>query len=78
MINLRQVECFYAVMRTGSVTQAARLLNVTQPAVSIAIKQLESRLKLKLFERSAGRLHATAEAKDLMPDLAEIFVRLRR
>lgn len=63
-------------MRTGSVTQAARLLNVTQPTVSIAIKQLESRLKLKLFERSAGRLHATAEAKDLMPDLAEIFVRL--
>ncbi len=63
-------------MRTGSVTQAARLLNVTQPAVSIALQQLESRLKLKLFERSAGRLHATAEAKDLLPDLAEIFVRL--
>lgn len=76
MINLRQVECFYAVMRTGSVTQAARLLNVTQPAVSIALQQLESRLKLKLFERSAGRLHATAEAKDLLPDLAEIFVRV--
>ncbi len=76
MINLRQVECFYAVMRTGSVTQAARLLNVTQPAVSIALKQLEARLKLKLFERSAGRLHATAEAKDLVPDLTEIFVRL--
>lgn len=63
-------------MRTGSVTQAARLLNVTQPAVSIALKQLEARLKLKLFERSAGRLHATAEAKDLVPDLVEIFVRL--
>lgn len=63
-------------MRSGSVTQAARLLNVTQPAVSIALKQLESRLKLKLFERSAGRLQATAEAKDLLPDLAEIFARL--
>jgi DNA-binding transcriptional LysR family regulator len=76
MINLRQVEVFYAVIRTGSVTQAARLLNVTQPAVSIALKQLESRLKLKLFERSGGRLQATAEARALIPDLTEIFQRL--
>jgi DNA-binding transcriptional LysR family regulator len=76
MINLRQVEVFYAVMRTGSVTQAARLLNVTQPAVSIAIQQLESRMKLKLFERTAGRLQPTAEARALVPDLAAIFQRL--
>lgn len=76
MINLRQIEVFYAVMRTGSVTQAARLLHVTQPAVSIALRQLESRLKLKLFERSAGRLHATAEARALLPDVGEIFNRV--
>lgn len=76
MINLRQVECFYAVMRTGSVTQAARILNVTQPAVSIAIKQLESRLKLKLFARESGRLRATPEAEALRPDLEEVFARL--
>src|SRR3569832_2292731 len=76
MINLRQVEVFYAVIRTGSVTQAARVLNVTQPAVSIALRQLETRLDLKLFERSGGRLQATAEARALLPDLAEIFRRL--
>lgn len=76
MINLRLVEVFHAVMRTGSVTEAARLLNVTQPAVSIAIRQLESRLRMKLFERSGGRVHATAEAKALLPDVAEIFGRV--
>lgn len=76
MINLRQVEVFYAVMRAGSVTEAARVLNVTQPAVSIALKQLEARLKMKLFERTGGRLVPTPEAKALLPDVAEIFGRL--
>jgi len=76
MINLRSVEAFYAVMRTGSVTQAARLLNVTQPAVSIALQQLERRLRLKLFDRVAGRLIPTVEARALLPDTVEIFGRL--
>lgn len=76
MINLRQVEVFYAVMRAGSVTEAARVLNVTQPAVSVALKQLESRLRMKLFERVGGRLVPTAEARALLPDVAEIFGRI--
>lgn len=75
MINLRQVEVFYAIMRAGSITEAARVLHVTQPAVSVALKQLESRLKMKLFERLGGRLQATPEAKALLPDVTEIFNR---
>jgi len=50
-------------MRTGSVTAAARMLNVTQPAVSAMLKHLESRLAMKLFERSGGRLLPTPEAQ---------------
>lgn len=76
MINLRQVEIFYAVMRAGSITEAARVLNVTQPAVSVALKQLESRLRMPLFDRVGGRLRPTPEAKALMPDVAEIFGRI--
>jgi DNA-binding transcriptional LysR family regulator len=76
MINLRHVEVFYAVMRAGSITGAARVLNVTQPAVSVALKQLENRLRMKLFDRSGGRLQPTPEAKALLPDVAEIFGRL--
>ena len=76
MINLRHIEVFYAIMRAGSVTEAARILNVTQPAVSVALKQLESRLKMKLFDRAGGRLQPTPEAKALLPDVAEIFGRI--
>jgi DNA-binding transcriptional LysR family regulator len=76
MINLRHIEVFYAIMRAGSVTEAARILNVTQPAVSVALKHLETRLRMKLFDRSGGRLQPTPEAKALLPDVAEIFGRL--
>lgn len=76
MINLRHVEVFYAIMRAGSVTEAARVLNVTQPAVSAALKQFESRLKMRLFDRVGGRLQPTPEARALLPDIAEIFGRL--
>ena len=76
MINLRHVEVFYAIMRAGTITEAARVLNVTQPAVSAALKQLESRLKMNLFDRVGGRLQPTPEAKALLPDVAEIFGRI--
>ena len=76
MINLRHVEVFYAIMRAGTVTEAARILNVTQPAVSAALKQLEARLKMNLFDRVGGRLVPTPEAKALLPDVAEIFGRI--
>lgn len=76
MINLRHIEVFYAIMRAGSVTEAARILNVTQPAVSAALKQLEARLKMALFHRVGGRLQPTPEAKALLPDVAEVFDRL--
>lgn len=76
MINLKHIEVFHAIMRTGSVTGAARMLNVTQPAISSVLKHLESRLRMKLFERTGGRLQPTPEANALMPDVAGIFGRL--
>lgn len=76
MITLRHIEVFHAIMRTGSITAAARLLNVTQPAVSSTLKHFESRLNMKLFARTGGRLHATPEAEAIYPDIAGIFGRL--
>lgn len=76
MINLKHVEVFHAVMRTGSVTAAARMLNVTQPAVSATLKHFESRLQMKLFERAGGRLIPTPEAQALLPDVAGIYGRI--
>lgn len=75
-MNLRQLEVFYAVMQAGSVTGAARYLNVTQPAVSNVLKHTEQQLTFKLFERIGGRLHPTREATDLLPDVSEIFGRI--
>jgi DNA-binding transcriptional LysR family regulator len=76
MMNLRQMEVFHAIMVTGSVTGAAALLNVTQPAISTVLKHCESRLKMKLFLRVGGRLQPTNEALAIFPDVAAIFGRI--
>lgn len=76
VINLKHIEVFHAIMRSGSVTAAARSLNVTQPAISTVLKHLESRLQMKLFVRTGGRLQPTPEALALMPDVAGIFRRI--
>src|SRR5690349_9832534 len=75
-MNLRQLEVFYAIMRTGSVTAAARHLNVTQPAVSAVLKHFEAQSKIRLFRRVGGRLQPTPEAEAIFPDVAEIHGRL--
>jgi DNA-binding transcriptional LysR family regulator len=75
-VNLRQLEVFHAIMQTGSVTGAARLLNVTQPAISNVLKHTEQQMRLKLFERIGGRLQPTPEAFALLPDVNEIFGRI--
>ena len=71
-MNLKQLEVFYAIMNTGSVTAAARSLHVTQPAVSNVLKHMEQQLEFKLFERKGGRLFPTPEANHLLPDVNEI------
>ncbi|MGH8620217.1 MAG: LysR family transcriptional regulator [Burkholderiales bacterium] len=76
MMNLRHLEVFYAIMRTGSVTGAARQLNVSQPAISSVLKHCEARMKIKLFKRVGGRLQPTPEAEMIFPDIAEIHGRL--
>jgi DNA-binding transcriptional LysR family regulator len=76
MMNLRHMEVFNAIMRTGSVTGAARALNVTQPAVSAVLKHCESQLNMKLFTRVSGRLQPTPEANAIFPEIAAIFGRV--
>jgi len=76
-IHLRQLEVFHAIIETGSVTAAAAALHVTQPAISAVLKQFEERIQFKLFERRGGRLQPTPEAMELIPDVLEIFGRVR-
>ena len=52
MVNLELYRVFYTVAKCGSLTKAAEELYISQPAVSQAIKQLESQLGGKLFNRT--------------------------
>lgn len=75
-MKLRHLETFHAVMSAGSMTEAARRLNISQPAVSVMLKHTESQLGMKLFKRVGGRLRPTPEAEALFPDADSIFVQL--
>jgi len=72
-MNLRQIEVFRAVMSTRSMTDAARLLHVSQPGVSRTVRHLETRLGVPLFERRKGRLVATPEAQTLFEAIERAY-----
>lgn len=71
--RFRQLEIFRAVMETGSVTEAARVLQVSQPAVSKILQQAEAQLGFQLFLRVHGTLTPTTEARKLFPELVKAF-----
>ena len=75
-MRLRHIEVFNAVMLTGSVSGAARLINVTQPAVSRILSHAELQLGFSLFQRTKGRLVPTSEAQTLYPHIERLFHQL--
>lgn len=58
-MNLRLLRIFHAVCQTQSITKAAESLHMTQPAVSLAIQDLEKETGLILFDRLGRRIHLT-------------------
>jgi len=77
-INLRQIEAFKAVVENGTVSRAAELLNVSQPAMSKLIAHLEFDTGLKLFDRLKGRLAPTAQGMRLYDEVGRIFAGVRQ
>ncbi|BEG74783.1 LysR family transcriptional regulator [Achromobacter xylosoxidans] len=77
-LNLRQIEVFHAIMITGSLSAAGRLLHVTQPAISRVLASVELRLGYALFERFKGRLHPTKEARKLFQEVESIQAGVNR
>lgn len=59
MFNLRQLKAFVAVVEKKSFTKAARILYMTQPAISAQIKALEERLEIQLLERNDKNIMLT-------------------
>jgi DNA-binding transcriptional LysR family regulator len=72
-MRVRQLEVFRTIMRCGTLTGAARLLNVSQPALSQVLLHAEDEIGFKLFERVKGRLVPTPEAEELFPEAERIF-----
>lgn len=65
MANLEYYKVFYHVVKCGSVTQAAGVLSLSQPAVSQSLKQLESALGVVLLKRTSHGITPTAEGRQL-------------
>ena len=75
-VNLRQLEIFYAVMKSGTVSGAAKQLHVSQPNVTRVLSHTEQQLGFALFERIKGRLVPTKEAHLLLPEAEKIYQQL--
>ena len=65
-MNLQHLRYFLAVARTGGFTQAARLMNVTQPTVSSAVLELEKSMGVQLFNRDNRHVALTTEGRLLL------------
>lgn len=72
-MNLRQLELLRAVVKCETTVRAAQELGLSQPAVSNAIKHLESQVGFALFERVNNRLFPTPEARTLYRESEPIF-----
>lgn len=76
MVNLELYKVFYTVARCGSLTKAAEELYISQPAVSQAIKQLESQLGTPLFNRLHKGMELSAQGGALIYDDVETALKL--
>ena len=65
MLTLRQIEVIRAIMVTGTIAGAARLLNVSAPGISRLMKHTEDALSIRLFDRHAGRYVPTQQARNI-------------
>lgn len=76
MIKVRQVEAFKYFMITGSVTSAAELLHITQPATSRLLSDLEYQLGFSLFNRTKNKMTPTPEAHIFFREVQNLFIGL--
>jgi len=76
-MRLRHIEIFHAIYTTGSITNAAKILHVSQPSVSKVLSHAELQLGFNLFDRVKGRLLPTDEAEMLFGEVDKIYQQMR-
>src|SRR4030095_13969649 len=72
-LTFRQLQIVHAVSRSGSVTGAAQALGVSQPAVSMMLKDCGPSAGVRLFVSPQGRVQPTTETAGLLIELERIF-----
>jgi DNA-binding transcriptional LysR family regulator len=75
-LKWRQLEAFRLFARTQNVTETARLLHISQPAVSQMLKEIEDQIGFPLYNRSGRRTRLTAEAMSLLPDVERLLAQM--
>jgi DNA-binding transcriptional LysR family regulator len=73
MMTLRQVEVIRAVMVTGTIGGAAKLLNVSAPGISRLVKYTEKSLGIRFFQRQNGRYFPTPEAHSIFEQINGVY-----
>ncbi|AJE47860.1 LysR family transcriptional regulator [Celeribacter indicus] len=71
--TLRQLETLKTFTLTRSVTETARLMHVTQPAVSQALRELEAQLGFAIYTRIGNRTLLTAETQAVIPEIERVL-----
>ncbi len=72
-LNLDQLRAFMEVVELGSFSAAAQRLNLSQPAVSVQIRELENRLAVPLIKREGKRAYPTPAGRELIDHASRIF-----
>jgi len=75
-MRLKHIEVLHAIMVSGSLSGAARLLNVSQPAVTQSLQHAEVQLGYPLFKRVRNRLIPTQETLALYSEVDKLFAQL--
>jgi len=71
--NLRQFQAFVTIARLGSFTRAAKHLHLSQPALTVQIRQLEEAMGVRLFDRSTRMVRLTPTGRELVPTLERVL-----
>jgi len=77
LIDSRQLRAFVILARTGSFTQTARELHLSQPAISHSMKSLEAEIRCRLFDRVGKSLRLTQAGEQLLTHAEKILAEMQ-
>src|SRR5690349_16221519 len=72
-VGLRHFQAFLTVVRVGNFTRAATALNLSQPALTVQIRQLEEELGIRLFDRNTRRVMLTEPGREFVAPLERLL-----